>query len=173
MLIDNTEKIIKNIDKTAAKEVAQIEAQVALDIAEQKKTWTVKEKAELAKIKLYETDQKERFIQHHASKVSIETQKRELAAKNIIYQDVLAQVKSSIKKDATFFIEACLKQLPNKYEELHIPTWATYKGAKNTLDEDDFKVIVKVSDTQEFEYSLETMLEEHNNDILNILFKKK
>jgi hypothetical protein len=173
MLIDNTEKIVRNIEQTASKDIAKIDAQLAVDVAEQKKLWAAKEKAANDALKLYVADQKERFMQHHTSKVAIETQKRELTAKKVVYQEVLAEVRLVIQKNATPFIKTCLKQLPKKYVELQVPVWAIYKDAKSILPEDSFAVIVKISDSQEFEYSLETMLEVNTAKILNLLFKKK
>jgi len=172
MFIDNTQKILRNIEQTATTEIAKIDSQTEKEIVEIKKYWADKEVATLSKFASYEANQKERFLQHHASKVAIETQKRELLVKNKIYSDVLQEVTSAITKDSKLFIEACLARLPKTYVELQIPVWASYKGAKSILPENDFRVIAKVSECEEFECSLQDLLVAHNNEIMEVLYSE-
>ncbi|MFT4326890.1 MAG: hypothetical protein ACMXYK_05290 [Candidatus Woesearchaeota archaeon] len=169
MLVDNTKKIIKVIEKDAQEKIDAIHDELQRNKEIEKRKWDTLFQEESAKLKEIKRQESLLEKQRLASEKSIVEQQEKIRLQAHMYDSMLEEVKKAIKKNPSSFIEAALQKLPKKYDVLHIPIWATYTGAKNILPEDSFTIRILQGSNKEFEYSLNDMLEEHQKEIKSVL----
>lgn len=179
IVLDNSSYIISEIDKDAKKEAKKILTEMQKKEKRLNEEFEKKKQNSLEEISQDFIHKKELLFKQRMSEFALKQQRVELNAQHETFNQVSEDLKQMIFKLPAKEKNAIVKSMAAMLEEVatsKIKEFLIPKGTKITqkhkANQTEFVVIGVVNSHEEYEYSLDEMLNKHSNFIRELIFSE-